>query len=290
MDFILLYTTLNNPKGEGFVDTILEYVQLIPNYVIKFAPSLLFGLIIFIVGRLIVRRASAGTVKATEKIPNIDATLSRFFGSLVLFIGMGAVIVMALSAMNINLAFLATIIAALVLALGFALQDSLGDFASGIMLALFRPFSIGDQVELAGETGVVEQTSLFRTQLSTRDNVIISLSNGAVFGGTIKNYNHDGKLRLDTDIGVSYDADLNKSIKTILGAVKDDSRIYSDPAPWAKVTNLGDSAVTIQLRLWTDAEDHRKVKMDISKPIKLALDKAGIEIPYEHCVVVRKEG
>jgi len=272
------------------VETILEQVQLIPNYVVKFAPSLLLGLVIFIVGRLIVRRASKGTVKASQKIPNIDATLARFFGSLVLFAGMAAVIIMALSAMKVNLAFLASIIAALVLALGFALQDTLGDFASGIMLALFRPFGIGDQVELAGETGVVEQTGLFRTKLSTRDNVIISLSNGSVFGGTIKNYFHDGKLRLDTDISVSYDADLNKSIKAVLNAVKGDSRIHSDPAPWAKVTNLGDSAVTIQLRVWTDAEDHRKVKMDISKPIKQALDKAGIEIPYEHCVVVRKEG
>lgn len=271
------------------METILEQVQLIPNYIVKFAPSLLFGLIIFIVGRLIVRRASAGTVKATEKVPNIDSTLARFLGSLVLFVGMAAVIVMALSAMKINLAFIASIVAALVLALGFALQDSLGDFASGIMFALFRPFAIDDQVEIAGETGVVSQTGLFRTQLTTRDNIIISVSNGAVFGGTIKNYNHDGKLRLDTDVGVSYDADLDKSIKAILEAVKVDSRVHSEPAPWAKVTSLGDSAVTIQLRLWTDAEDHRKVKMDISKPIKLALDKAGIEIPYEHCVVVRKE-
>lgn len=270
------------------METILEQIQLIPNYIVKFAPSLLFGLIIFIVGRLIVRKASAGTVKATEKIPNIDNTLARFFGSLVLFAGMGAVIIMALSAMKINLAFLATIVAALVLALGFALQDSLGDFASGIMLALFRPFNVGDQVEVAGETGVVLQTGLFTTHLSTRDNVIISIANGSVFGNTIKNYFHDGKLRLDTDIGVSYDADLDKSIKTIIDAVKDDPRVYSDPAPWAKVTTLGDSAVTIQLRVWTDAEEHRKVKMDISQPIKQALDKAGIEIPYEHNMIVRK--
>ena len=271
------------------MDLILEKLQLVPDYAVKFAPSILLALIIFIVGRLIVRKASAGTVKATEKIPNIDATLARFFGSLVLFIGMGAVIIMALSAMKINLAFLATVVAALVLALGFALQDSLGDFASGIMLALFRPFKISDQVEVAGETGVVMETALFSTKLLTRDNVVISVGNGAIFGGTIKNYFHDGKLRLDTDIGVSYDADLDKSIAAILSAVKGDARIYKDPAPWAKVTALGDSAVNIQLRLWTDAEDSRKVKMDISKPIKEALDKAGIEIPYEHCSIVRKE-
>lgn len=273
-----------------YLDIVMEKLQMIPDHAVKFAPSILLALIIFIVGRIIVRKASTGTVKASERIPNIDKTLARFFGSLVLFIGMGLVVILALSAMKINLAFLATVIAALVVALGFALQESLGDFASGIMLALFRPFKIGDQVEVAGETGVVKQTGLFNTHLVTRDNIVISVGNGSVFGGTIKNYFHDGKLRLDTDIGVSYDADLNKSISTILKAIKGDERIYSDPAPWAKVTTLGDSAVTIQLRVWTDAEDHRKVKMDISKPIKKALDKAGIEIPYEHCTIVKKKG
>lgn len=272
------------------VNTIVEKLQLIPDITVKFAPSILLALIIFIVGRIIVRKASATTVTATEKIPNIDTTLARFFGSLVLFAGMGAVIILALSAMKINLAFIATIVAALVLALGFALQESLSDFASGIMLALFRPFKVGDQVEVAGETGVVQETGLFSTRLTTRDNVVISVGNGSIFGGTIKNYFHDGKLRLDTDIGVSYDANLDDSIMAILDAVEGDERIYKDPAPWAKVTALGDSAVNIQLRLWTDAEDHRAVKMDISQPIKEALDKAGIEIPYEHNTIVRKAG
>ncbi len=271
------------------MDIILEKIQLIPDYAIKFAPSVLLALIIFIIGRIIVRKASTGTVKATESFPNVDTTLARFFGSLVLFIGMGGVIILSLSAMKINLAFIATIVAALVVALGFALQESLGDFAAGIMLALFRPFKISDQVEVAGETGVVVQTGLFSTQLVTRDNVVITVGNGAIFSGTIKNYFHDGKLRLDTDIGVSYDADLDKSITAILGAVKGDERIYPDPPPWAKVTSLGDSAVNIQLRLWTDAEEHRNVKMDISKSIKNALDKAGIEIPYEHNTIVRKQ-
>ena len=270
------------------INFILEKIQLIPDYVIKFAPSLILAFIIFIAGRLIVRKASSSTVTATSKIPNIDNTLAKFFGSLVLFLGMCGVIILSLSALKINLAFIATIIAALVLALGFALQDSLSDLASGVMLVMFRPFGIGDQVEIAGETGVVHQMGLFSTSLTTRDNVIVHVGNGAVFGGTIKNYFHDGKLRLDTNIGVSYDSDLDKAIKAILKSVSNDSRVHSEPAPWAKVTELGDSAVNIQLRVWTDAEDHRKLKMDISKPIKEHLDNAGIEIPYEHNVIVRK--
>jgi len=273
------------------MDSVIEQLHLIPDYAIKFAPSILLAFVIFIVGRLIVRKASTTTVTTTQKIPNIDETLARFFGSLVLFAGMATVIILALSAMKINLAFLATIVAALVVALGFALQDSLSDFASGIMLALFRPFSVGDQVEAAGETGVVQETGLFSTRLVTRDNVMISVGNGAIFGNTIKNYFEDGKLRLDMDIGVAYDADLDKSIAAVISAANKDERVWSDPAPWAKVTALGDSAVNIQLRVWTEAEDHRKVKMELSKYIKESLDKAGIEIPYEHnTIIVKKAG
>lgn len=271
------------------MDKVIEVLSKIPGYAVQYAPSILLAFIIFIVGRFIVRRASKTTVTASQRIPNIDATLGKFFGSLVLFVGMGAVIIMALTAMKINLAFLATVVAALVIALGFALQDSLGDFASGIMLALFRPFNVGDEVEIAGEKGVVIETSLFRTRMKTRQNTLISIGNGEIFGNTIKNYFHDGKLILATDIGVSYDADLDKSIDTILGAVSGDSRVHKTPAPWAKVVSLGDSAVVIQLRIWTDAEDYRKVKMDIAQPIKIALDRAGIEIPYEHNTIVRKK-
>ena len=224
------------------MDIILDKIQLIPDYAIKFAPSILLALIIFIVGRIIVRKASSGAVKATEKIPNIDSypcPLPRL--SYFIHVGMSGVIIAALSAMHINLAFLASIVAALVLALGFALQDSLGDFASGIMLALFRPFAVGDQVEIAGETGVVMRDGTYSAPSLSHAimSLIISVGNGAVFGGTIKNYFHDGKLRLDTNIGVSYDANLDASIAAILGAVKDDPRIHKDPAPWAKVTSFG---------------------------------------------------
>ncbi len=270
------------------MEFILEKLSSLPDKAVVFAPSLLMALAIFIVGRFIVRKVSAGTITATQKVPNIDLTLARFFGSLVLFVGMGVVIIMALSAMKVNLAFLATIIAALMVALGFALQESLGDFASGIMLALFRPFTVGDEVEVGGEHGVVHEMGLFSTRLITRDNIQVNVGNGSVFGGTIKNYFDDGKLRLDLDIGVSYDANLDDAIAALKSAALEDERVYRDPGPWAKVISLDDSAVTLQLRVWTDAEDHRKVKMEIFKHIKQALDKAEIEIPYEHQMLIQK--
>ena len=252
-----------------------------------FAVKLLLAFLIFIIGRIIVRKLSGATVTGTQKIPNIDKTLAKFFGSLVAFIGLFAVIIASLSALNIPLGWIATIIGAMVVALGFALQESLGDMASGVMLAFFRPYKIGDEIEINGERGVVKSLDIFSTTLTTVDNVELVVGNGAAFSNKIKNYNGFGDLRLDMDFGVGYDADLDEAIAVIKSAADGDDRIIDTPhGPWAKVTELGDSAVNIQLRLWCEAKNYKAIKMDMSQRVKNALDKAGIDIPYEHCMII----
>ena len=250
--------------------------------------KLLVAFAIFIIGRMIVRSLSRATVNQASKMPTIDETLARFFGSVVLFFGMIAVLVSALSAMNINLAWVGTIIAALMVALGFALQDTLGDFASGIMLILFRPFKIGDEVEIGGEQGVVQELGLFSTKLQTRDGLEYFVGNGAAFGNTIKNYYAYDQRRLDMDFGVSYDANLDDAIAAILKVSEGDDRIHAEPAPWAHVTELGESAVNIQLRVFCHPDEHRNIMVDLSQRVKTRLDAAGIEIPYEHAVIIKK--
>jgi len=236
---------------------------------------------------MIVRKLSGATVIGTQKIPNIDSTLAKFFGSLVAVIGLFAVIIASLSALNIPLGWIATIIGAMVVALGFALQESLGDLASGVMLAFFRPYKVGDEVEINGERGVVKSLDIFSTTLTTVDSVEMIVGNGAAFSNKIKNYNGYGDLRLDMDFGVGYDANLDEAIAAIKSAANGDDRIIDTPhGPWAKVTELGDSAVNIQLRLWCDAKNYRAIKMDMSQRVKAALDKAGIDIPYEHCMII----
>lgn len=253
----------------------------------SFGPKLILAILIFFIGRIIVRKLSGATVKASQRMPNMDLTLAKFLGSLVLFAGLAVVIIASLSALNIPLGFIATIFGAMVVALGFALQDSLGDLASGIMLAFFRPYKIGDEVEINGERGVVTDLSIFTTKLKTVDNIVLVVGNGDAFSNKIKNYNGFGDLRLDMDFGVSYDANLDKAIKAVKSAADGDDRIKTAPeGPWAKVTGLGDSAVNIQLRVWCDAAHYRAIKMDMSQRVKAALDKAGIDIPYEHCMII----
>ena len=269
------------------MDIITNKLPEITAWAISFGPKLLIAIIIWIVGRMIVRKLSGATVTASQKVPNIDLTIAKFFGSIVLFGGLFAVMIASLSAMSIPLGFIATIIGAMVVALGFALKGTLGDMASGVMLAFFRPFVIGDEVEINGERGQVKSLDLFSTTLTTVDSIEVVVGNGAAFGNQIKNYNGFGDLRLDMDFGVGYDANLDKAIEVIKSAADGDDRIKHTPeGPWAKVTELGDSAVNIQLRLWCDANNYRPIKADMSQRVKAALDKAGIDIPYEHCVVI----
>lgn len=265
---------------------VLEKLQGLPHLVIEFAPAIALALAIYLIGRFIVRRLSHATLNVTRKMPNIDETLGRFFGSVVLFIGMSIVIVSALSALSIPLGFLATIAASLMIAIGFALQDTLGDVASGLMIIAFRPFVVGEEVEISGEVGVIKEVGLFTTRMITRDNIEVVVANSNALGNTIKNFYAFKQRRLDMDFGVSYDADLDIAIDAIKSAIDGHASIQAEPAPWAKVTNLGDSAVTIQLRVWCDADDYRGIKMDLPAKVKVALDAAGIEIPYEHQVVI----
>lgn len=260
---------------------------MITSWGIGFVPKLILAILIYFIGRAIVRKLSGATVTASQKIPNIDLTLAKFFGSMVLFIGLAAVMIASLSALNIPLGFIATIVGAMVVALGFALQDSLGDMASGVMLAFFRPYKVGDEVEINGERGVVKSLDIFSTTLTTVDSVEMVVGNGAAFSNKIKNYNGFGDLRLDMDFGVGYDANLDKAIDVIKSAANGDDRVIDTPhGPWAKVTGLGDSAVNIQLRLWCEAKNYKAIKMDMSQRVKEALDKAGIDIPYEHCMII----
>lgn len=270
------------------IDALMnEHSPAVIAWVIDFGPKLLLAVAIFIIGRIIVRKLSGATVTASQKVPNLDITIAKFLGSIVLFAGLFGVIIASLSALSIPLGFIATIIGAMVLALGFALKGSLGDLASGVMLAFFRPYVVGDDVEINGERGKVQSLDLFSTTLITVDNIEVLVGNGAAFGNKIKNYSDFGKLRLDMDFGVSYDADLNQSIAAITAAASEDERVIDTPhGPWAKVTALGDSAVNIQLRVWCKAEHYRAIKMDMSYRVKKALDKAGIEIPYEHCMII----
>jgi len=166
-----------------------------------------------------------------------------------------------------------------------ALQGTLGNVAAGVMLMLFRPYKLGDYVEVAGEEGIVEDINIFTTALATLDNVKIIIANGEAWGATLKNYTSLGVRRVDVDYGIHYDDDINKAIKIMTDVSAKHPDVLSKPdVPWAKVVKLNESSVDIQNRVWCKSEHYWDVMFDLNKSIKEAFDKQGITIPYPHSV------
>jgi len=248
--------------------------------------KVLIALVIFIIGSYIAKRVHKFISKQAEDNPRIDTTLGKLGASTAKTVIMLATILAAIGFLGVKVAAIMSIFAAATLAIGLALEGSMANVAAGLLLLILRPYDVGDYVELAGQEGTVEDLNLFTTTLRTVDNVKIILSNGEVRGSTIKNLTSLGKRRVDVDFGIDYNDDIDKAIGIITKTAAKDDRLLEEP--WAKVTNLNDSSVDIQMRVWCKPEDYWDVMFDLMKNVKEAFDKGGITIPYPHCVEIEK--
>jgi small conductance mechanosensitive channel len=264
--------------------TIENAISMATPYVVPAVLALVVIFIGFRIARAIASRAERGFNKA----PNSDASLSRFFANLVRYLLIVIVLMAALAILGVDTSPILGLIIASGAALGFVLQGALGNVAAGVMLMIFRPFKIGDEIEAGGVAGVVTSIELTATRFKTKDNVEVIVANGGIWGGTIKNRTALGARRLDKNFGISYDSDIDTAIKAITEAAAANPRVHADPAPWAKVVNLGDSSVDIQLRAWCDAGDYKALSTEISQPVKQALDAAGIGIPYPREIKIKQ--
>ncbi|MCD6533444.1 MAG: mechanosensitive ion channel, partial [Deltaproteobacteria bacterium] len=190
------------------------------------------------------------------------------------------VIVAALDQLNVNTTSLIALMGAAGLAVGLALQNSLQNFAAGVMLIIFRPFKAGDFVEAGGTMGVIENISIFSTMLKTPDNREVIIPNGSIYGGNITNFSSLPTRRVDLMFGIGYDDDIRKA-KDILTEISiADERVLKNPAPQIVVGELGDSSVNFHVRPWVKSSDYWDVYFDLTEKVKLAFDDAGISIPY----------
>jgi len=240
-------------------------------------------------GRWLSRKISSGVERALNKSPKSDVGLSRFFASLVRYLILLATLIAALTVLGINTSSISGMVLGLGAAMAFILQGSLSNLAAGVMMMIFRPFKIGDDVEIGGEKGKVTSIELTATRLNTTDNTEIIIANGKIWGGTVRNFSSLGKRRLDMDFGIDYNADINKAITAITEAAAQHPSVLKDPAPWAKVVCLNESSVDLQLRAWCKAADYKGLKVSISQPVKAALDNAGISIPYPHEIKIKSD-
>ena len=255
------------------------------NWLITNGPSLAINFVVFllilIIGFWIAKKLSSLAKKAMLKSPNMDETLASFLASLVSYAIKIMVVIAAIGKLGVEATSLIAVLGAATLAIGLALQGTLGNVAAGVMLMLFRPYKVGDYVEVAGNEGVVDDMNIFTTNLATVDNIKVIIANGEAWGSTIKNFTSLGLRRVDVDYGIHYDDDIDKAIKVINEVAAKHPDVLSEPhGPWAKVVTLNESSVDIQSRVWCKPEHYWDVMFDLKKSIKEAFDKNDITIPY----------
>lgn len=274
------------------MDEISEYVsqEKLAGYWETMLPSLTniaIGLGILFIGMWFAKRISGIVRKSAIKAPNIDDTLANFLGSIAQYTLTVIVVVAAITKMGMEASSLVAMLGAATLAIGLALQGTLGNVAAGVMLMLFRPYKIGDYVSVAGEEGIVHDVNIFTTVLTSLDNIEIIIANGEAWGSTIQNFTSMGVRRVDVDYGIHYDDDIDKAIEIMKEVSASHPSVLAKPdGPWAKVVKLNDSSVDIQNRVWCKADDYWDVMFDLNKMIKEAFDKDGITIPYPHQVEI----
>ena len=234
---------------------------------------------LLIVGRMVaglLRKLTRRSMKKAE----VDATLIPFMSSMVYYLAMAVVLIAVLGLFGIQTTSLIAILGAAGLAIGLALQGTLSHFASGIMLLIFRPFRVGDVVDVGGTIGKVEEIGIFTTTLKSPDNIKITVPNSQIYGSTIKNMNGYETRRVDMVMGVSYDDDLALAMETMMRVIQEDTRVLAEPEPQIAVAELGDSSVNFVVRPWCKAEDYFGVKFDLTRRFKEELEAAGCSIPF----------
>lgn len=268
-------------KPQTMLQSMQEFAQEFtdPEKLAACAGNVLAAIAIYLVGKIVVRILTSLFEKMMVRA-KVDATLSSFLSNIAHSVLITFVILMALESLGVNTTSLAAIMGAAGLAVGLALQSSLSNFASGVMIILFKPFRVGDFVEAGGVSGTIEEISIFSTLMKTGDNKQIVIPNGSIYGGNIINYSAKPTRRIDMVVGCGYGDDIRavKAFLTIL--VETDERILKDPAPVVAVSELGDSSVNFVVRPWVNSADYWAVLWDLNERVKLGFDERGFNIPY----------
>lgn len=249
------------------------------SYVFPWIVDIALALAIFFVGRWVAKQL----VKLIERLlrkSNMEEMLVNFISSIANVLLLLVIIVAALNQVGVDTTSLIALIGAAGLAVGLSLQDSLKNFAAGVMLIVFKPFREGDFVEVAGVAGVVEHIQIFNTIMRTGDNREVIIPNGAIYSSVITNYSARDTRRVDMVFGIGYDDDLRKAKAILTDIIDSDERILKDPAAVVAVSELADSSVNFVVRPWVKSADYWAVLWDITEEVKLRFDAEGISIPY----------
>jgi len=256
-----------------------EWLPKIQEYGIEYGLLGLKALAIFIVGKIVagILRKVADRIMQRSKM---DDMLRKFLTNIIYAILMVFVVIATIGALGIQTASLVAVIGAAGLAVGLALQGSLANFAAGVLMIIFRPYKLGDLVNVAGTEGFVEEVEVFTTVLRTPDKTKVIIPNGQIMSDQIINYTDSELRRMEITVGIGYEDDIDKARDTIVAAVKASPFVVDEPAPGVSVSELGDSSVNLAVRPWVKSAKYAPASHDLNERVKKALDAANISIPY----------
>ncbi|UZM92385.1 mechanosensitive ion channel family protein [Pseudomonas putida] len=265
------------------VDQLVRQSQTWIPLIMEYGSRVLLALLTLAVGWWIINKVSARLGKLVG-LRNADLALQGFISTLANIVLKVLLLVSVASMIGIETTSFVAAIGAAGLAIGLALQGSLANFAGGVLILMFRPFRIGDWIEAQGVAGTVDSIQIFHTVLRTGDNKTVIMPNGSLSNGIITNTNRQPTRKVVFDVGVDYEADLQKARNVLLELAKD-PRVLQDPAPQAVVSTLGDSSITVSLRLWTKTSDYWGVMFMLNEYARDRLKAEGIDIPFPQRVI-----
>mgnify|MGYP003522241533 FL=1 len=270
---------------EKNIDTLTKDItSYIPHNIIEivgsYAFSLVMALLVFIIGKWAVNKIVDILGKVLRKVKGMDETLIKFLENIVYYALMIIVLLTALGKLGVETTSFLAILGAAGLAIGLALKDSLGNFASGVMIILFKPFKVDDTVTAGGVTGTVKEVGIFNSIFVTADNQKIIVPNGAITTGSITNVNAYETRRIDLIIGIGYKDDIKKAKEVLTNVATSNEKVLVDKGISVVVSELATSSVNFTINVWVKTSDYSEVKFYLLENIKLSFDNEGISIPY----------
>lgn len=254
--------------------------EIIANVIIPYGLNVLGAILLLIIGWLIAGWAARRVRRLSERSERMDKTLTLLLANATKVIILIAVVIAVLNQFGIQTTSLVALLGVAGLAVGLAMQGTLSNFSAGVMLMLFRPFSVDEAVSISGITGVVDEIGLFSTRMHTFDNINMIVPNSNIWGANISNFSTNPTRRIDMVFGISYSDDINKAMKIVKEALDADERVLKEPEPMIVVGELGESSVNLYVRPWAKAADVWPARFDLTKDIKERFDKAGVTIPF----------
>lgn len=240
-------------------------------FLATYGLSAIGGIVILIVGWVVAGSASRAADATLARVPSVDLTLRRFIASLVRYVILTFTVLAVLSQFGVQTASLIAVFGAAGLAIGLALQGTLANLAAGVMILIFRPFKIGDQIDAGGSTGTVEAIDLFTTELRTGDNLQLLVPNGKIWGNAVTNYSVHTSRRVDLKLVVDRALDLDETMKTVSGLIAVDKRARQTPAPAVTIAGLDEATATLAVNVWSAASDYGDLKVTLIKHLEQQL-------------------